>query len=44
MKDEICPKCGKEGCMCDPNKSCDCDEQKETVENRTLSPIGNPNE
>ena len=24
MKDDICPKCSKEGCMCDPN-TCDCE-------------------
>ena len=24
---DICPKCGKEGCKCDPDQPCACDEE-----------------
>lgn len=27
LEDDICPKCGKRGCTCDP-ETCDCKPQK----------------
>ena len=28
---DICPKCGKVGCQCDPNQPCACDENREEI-------------
>tara|TARA_Y100001951_G_C11278835_1_gene263878 strand:- start:553 stop:729 length:177 start_codon:yes stop_codon:yes gene_type:complete len=28
---DICPKCGREGCMCDPN-TCDCSKEEGVIE------------
>ena len=30
--DEVCPKCGREGCTCGPECDCEPDKQKELVQ------------
>ena len=30
--DEVCPKCGREGCTCGPECDCEPDKQKELIQ------------
>ena len=32
LEDEVCPKCGREGCTCGPECDCEPDKQKELVQ------------
>lgn len=39
LDDDICPKCGKEGCKCDPDEPCECDNdnnEEDDVEEQIL--------
>ena len=32
LENEVCPKCGREGCTCGPECDCEPDKQKELVQ------------
>ena len=34
---DLCPKCGKEGCKCDPDQPCACDNEEEVIEEQILN-------
>ncbi len=36
IDDDICPKCGKEGCKCDPDQPCECDNEEKIIEEQIL--------
>jgi|TARA_R100001163_G_scaffold10564_1_gene9835 hypothetical protein len=36
MIDDLCPKCGKKGCKCDPDQPCACDNKEEVIEEQIL--------